>query len=436
LAISCKVFVTRHKPRRSPIDIKTILNKIQPIKSFVYSRVFFDPESKSLHIIAEVKPRSNGRVLCGGCGKQRPGYDTSEGNRLFKFVPLWNIPVSISYTMRRVQCPQCGVKTEKVPWADGKFASCNVFRHFLASWARRLSWKETATCFNTSWDNVCNSVKWVVDYGLKHRDLQGVEAIGVDEVAYSKGHNYMTLVYQIEDKSKRLIAVIKDRKTESLEGFFMKMGTSWCENIKVACSDMWRPYLKVIAEKLPNALNILDRFHIVKKLNEAVNKVRVEEVKQYKTDGYEPVMTGSKYCFLKRPENLTDKQSIQLNELLKYDYKTVRAYCHKEAFDAFWKYSSPYWAHWFMKKWCTRVMRSRLDPMKKFVKTLRNHEHLLMNYFKTNKKYSSGIVEGLNLRVNLSMRKAYGYRSFDLLQVSLYHTLGNLPEPEFTHKFT
>ena len=196
----------------------------------------------------------------------------------------------------------------------------------------------------------------------------------------------MTLVYQIEDKSKRLIAVIKDRKTESLEGFFMKMGTSWCENIKVACSDMWRPYLKVIAEKLPNALNILDRFHIVKKLNEAVNKVRVEEVKQYKTDGYEPVMTGS--------------------------------------------------THWFMKKWCPRVMRSRLDPMKKFVKTLRNHEHLLMNNLKTNKKYSSGIVEGLNLRVNLSIRKAYGYRGFNILQVSLYHTLGCLPEPEFTHKFT
>lgn len=100
--------------------------------------------------------------------------------------------------MRRVQCPTCGIRTEKIPWADGRFASCNVFRHFLASWARRLSWKETATCLNTSWDNVCNSVKWVVDYGLKHRDLQGVESIGVDEVAYSKGHNYMTLVYQIE----------------------------------------------------------------------------------------------------------------------------------------------------------------------------------------------------------------------------------------------
>lgn len=337
--------------------------------------------------------------------------------------------------MRRVNCSRCGVKVEQLPWSEGKHSCCKVYRHFLAVWARRLSWKETAQCFNASWDNVCRSVQWVVGYGLKHRDLEGVEAIGVDEVAYSKGHNYMTLVYQIDNAQKRLLAVIKDRKTESLDGFFDEMGATWCGKINVVCSDMWKPYLKVIADKLPRALNILDRFHIVKKLNEAVNKVRVEEVKKHKAGDFEPLLTGSKFCFLKRPENLSPKQSEKLEDLLQYDYKTVRAYFHKEAFDAFWKYDSPYWAKWFLKKWCTRVMRSQLEPMKKFVKTLRNHEDLLMNYFKANKQYSSGVVEGLNLRVNLSMRKAYGYRSFELLQVSLFHTLGDLPEPKFTHKF-
>ena len=337
--------------------------------------------------------------------------------------------------MRRVNCSTCGVKIEKTPWADGKYTSCNSFRSFLASWAKRLSWKETASRFHTSWDIVADSVKWVVEYGLKHRVLKGVQAIGVDEVAYSKGHHYMTLVYQIEKDNKRLIAVIKNRDTQSFDSFFEKMGPEWCSNIKVVCSDMWRAYLNVIAQRLPQALNVLDRFHVVKKLNEAVNKVRVEEAKNLKNNHYEPVMKGAKYCFLKRPENLTDKQSTKLNDILHYDLKTVRAYCHKEAFDTFWKYTSPYWARWFLKKWCFRVMRSRLEPMKKFVKTLRNHEDLLMNYFRANKEYSSGIVEGLNLRINLCMRKAYGYRSFKLLQVSLYHTLGDLPEPKSTHKF-
>ena len=337
--------------------------------------------------------------------------------------------------MRRVDCKQCGVKVEKIPWAQGKHSCCDSYRHFLAHWAKKISWKETAESFNTSWDNVCRSVKWVVDYGLKHRDLSGVTAIGVDEVAYKKGHQYMTLIYQIDKGRKRLLGVVEKRTEKALSGFFEELGSSWCEQIKVVCSDMWKPYLNVVKKYLPKALNVLDRFHIVKKLTEAVDNTRREETKRLKDEGYDPVLTKSRYSYLKRPENLTEKQRLKLDDVLQYDLKTNRAYLLKESFDGFWQYNSPYWARWYMKKWCTRAMRSRIEPMKKFVKTLRNHEELLMNYFKAGKHYSSGIVEGLNLRINLTMRKAYGYKSFELLKVSLFHQLGELPEPEFTHKF-
>ena len=355
--------------------------------------------------------------------------------REFEFIPLWNIPIVFSYTMRRVDCPACGIKVEAVPWAQGKHSCCDVYRHFLASWARRLSWKETAACFHTSWDNVCRSVKWVVDFGLKHRDLEGITAIGVDEVTYSKGHRYMTLVYQIDGGCRRLLGVIRDRDTASLTGFFESLGAGRCSQIKVVCSDMWKPYLKVIAAMLPAALNVLDRFHIAKKLLEAVDEVRRQEARKLAAEGYEPILGKSRYCFLKRPRNLTVGQAAKLGDLLKYDLKTVRAWMLKESFDAFWQYNSPRWARWYLRKWCARAMRSRLAPMKKFVRTLRNHEELLMNYFKAGKHYNSGIVEGLNLRINLCMRKAYGYRSFELLQTTLFHTLRKLPEPKFTHRF-
>jgi len=421
--------------RRPPILIKTLLNKVHSIKSFVYDSVKLSGSGDSMRIIATVIPRANGKPRCSGCGKPRPGYDRMSPPREFEFIPIWNIPVSLSYTMRRVNCPTCGVKVEAIPWAQGKHASCDVFRHFLATWARRMSWKETAACFHTKWDTVCRSVKWVVDFGLKHRNLEDITAIGVDEVTYSKGHCYMTLVYQIDSGCKRLLGVIRDRDTQSLTSFFESFGVERCEKIKVVCSDMWKPYLNVIAAMLPAALNVLDRFHIAKKLGEAVDEVRREEAKQLATEGYEPVLKNSRYCFLKRRSNLTIRQATKLRDLLKYDLKSVRALALKESFDAFWQYESPHWARWFLKKWCTRAMQSRLAPMKKFVGTLRNHEDLLMNYFKAGKLYSSGIVEGLNLRINLCMRKAYGYRSFDLLQISLYHTLGDLPEPKFTHKF-
>jgi len=262
-----------------------------------------------------------------------------------------------------------------------------------------------------------------------------VTAIGVGEVAYKKGHQYMTLVYQIDQGSKRLLGVLNNRTEKTLRGYFEACGKDWCSKIKVVCSDMWKPYLNVIKEKIPKALNVLDRFHIVKKLNEAVDQTRREEVRRLKNEGYEPVLKKSRYSYLKRPENLTEKQKAKLKDVLHYDLTTNRAYLLKESFDGFWQYDSPYWARWYLHKWCTRVMRSKIEPMKKFVQTLRNHEDLLMNYFKAGKHYSSGIVEGLNLRINLSMRKAYGYRSFDLLKTSLFHQLGDLPQPEFTHKF-
>ncbi len=429
------LFTTTYPPRRPPITLKTLLNTVHPLKRFVYEGVDFDREAGKQIIIAEIRPRSNSKARCSGCSKPAPGYDRASTARLFEFVPIWGIPVYLSYSMRRVDCRTCGVKVEQVPWARGKNTCCDVYRHFLASWARRLSWVETARCFRTSWDTVFRSVRWVVDYGLKNRTLENIDALGVDEVAYSKGHRYMTLVYQIDKGRKRLLGVIKDRNTGSLRGFFEEFGKQRCQSIKVVCSDMWKPYLNVIAEMLPKALNVLDRFHIAKKLGEAVDQVRKDEAARLHREGYDPVLKKSKYCFLKRPENLTSNQALKLDEVLQYDLKTTRAYFLKESFDAFWHYNRHQWASWFLHKWCARAIRSRLEPMKKFVRTLRNHEELLMNYFKAGKVYSSGIVEGLNLRINLSMRRAYGYRSFEIMKTALFHQLGDLPEPEFTHRF-
>ena len=140
-----------NKPtRRPPILLKTLLNKVRRIKSFVYHSVSLSGTGDSMRIIAKVIPRTNSKPRCSGCGKHRPGYDRISLPREFEFIPIWNIPVALSYTMRRVDCPACGIKVEAVPWAQGKHASRDVFRHFLASWARRMSWKETATCFRTN----------------------------------------------------------------------------------------------------------------------------------------------------------------------------------------------------------------------------------------------------------------------------------------------
>ena len=417
--------------------IETLLNRVYWIKSFVYVGVSIQRIGRRDAIVVDIKARQNSLPACSRCGKTGQVYDHMPNNRQFEFIPLWNIPVYFHYTMRRVDCEECGVRVERVPWAEGKSPVTKPFALFLARWAKRLSWKETAKSFCTTWDTVFRSVKLIVEYGLKYRQLDGITAIGVDEIQYRKGHQYLTLVYQINLGTRRLLFVGKERKAKTLLRFFRDFGKERCEKLEFVCSDMWKAYIKVIKKKAPDALHILDRFHIVQKLGQAIDKIRAAEVKRLAAEGYdEEVLKHTKYCFLKKEENLTEKQKTKLTDVLQYDLKSVRAYLLKESFQLFWNYKSPYWAEWYLNKWCARAMRSRLEPIKDFVRTIRRHQPLIMNWFKAQKQYSSGIVEGLNRKINLVTRKSYGFRNYEVLKIALFLTMGELPEPEFTHRFS
>ncbi len=379
--------------------VKTILNRVHKLKSFVYEEEELEEYKGKECIVVEIKARKNGHPVCSGCGERGSTYDHQREARYFEFIPLWWIVVYLRYVMRRVNCSHCGVKVELIPWCQGKNQLTVAYQLFLARWAQRLSWKEVAEVFPTTWDKVFKAVTYVVNYGIKHRDLSGIESIGVDEIQYGKGHQYLTLVYQIDQGSRRLLSVTRERTVKSFLYFFRTLGKDNIKSIKYVCSDMWPAYLKVIKKKLPKAIHVLDRFHIVKKLNEAVDLVRREESKQLKANGYEPVLKNSLYCFLKNKENLSAKQEENLNELLKYDLKSVRAYLLKESFQGFWQYTYAGSANKYLRLWCNRAMRSRLEPMKKFVRTVRRHEELMMNWFKAKKAYFSGVVEGLNWKI-------------------------------------
>jgi len=416
------------------MQVKTILNRCHRFKRFIYDKVRFVFYQGEPCLEVEVVPRRNSKAICSGCGRPAPLYDR-QGKRRFEFIPLWGYRVFLVYLMRRVQCTDCGVKIEQVPWSSGKQELTHTYQIFLARWAKKLSWKEVAVSFNTSWEKVFRAVEYVVQWGLEHRDLSAITAIGVDEIAWRKGHHYLTLVYQIDKGSTRLLWIGKDRTHKTLLRFFQFFGPARSQKLKYVCSDMWRPYINVIEKKAAQALHILDRFHIVAKLNKAIDEVRAGEHKQLQKDGYEPVLKNSRWCLLKRWENLTDKQEAKLNDLLQYNLRSVRAYLLKEDFNGFWEYVSPQWAEKFLDRWCTRVMRSRIEPMKKVAKTIRGHKPLILNWFKAKKAFSSGIVEGLNNKAKVTTRNSYGFRTYHGAEVALYHALGDLPVPPVTHRF-
>jgi len=256
----------------------------------------------------------------------------------------------------------------------------------------------------------------------------------VDEIQWRSSHTHLTLVYQITGV-KRLLWVSHDRTEQSLRKFFEALTDDVRAGIRFVCSDMWKPYLNVIAEQIPQALHVLDRFHIMRNMNVAIDEVRRQEVAQLRRDGYEPALTSSRWCLLKRPENLTDNQATKLAELLEYNLKSVRAHLLREEFQRFWEYASPAWAGKFLESWCTQALRSRLAPMKKVAKSLRRHRTLILNWFLALGTISAGVVEGFNGKAKLTTRKAYGFRTPQGIEFALFHVMGNLPEPEFTHRF-
>jgi transposase len=231
------------------------------------------------------------------------------------------------------------------------------------------------------------------------------------------------------------------RTVKSLLGFFVMLrregrrcGANLIQPIGFVCSDMWQAYRKVIVKKLPEALHILDRYHIVANLSKALDEVRAEEARKLKAEGWD-VLKNARWLLLRRRKRLDGRQRYKLRQILQWDLRTVRAYVLIEGLQALWDYCSPTYADRFLDAWCRRAMRSRLEPIKKVARSLRNHRELILNWFRAKKLYNNGIVEGLNLNVKLRFRQAYGYRRFDTVKTALYHQLGHLPEPKLTHRF-
>jgi transposase len=414
--------------------IQTILNRVEKFKSFVHGEARWEEHDDGPALVIQIEPRKNSRPFCAGCGRRGRPYDCLEERR-FEFVPIWGILVFWAYRMRRVDCKRCGVTVEMVPWGDGKNQLTTTYRWYLATWAKRLSWSEVGSIFRTSWDSVCRAVEHAVEWGLAHRDLSDVTALGVDEIAWARGHTYLTLVYDIGGETKRLLAVAEDRTEASLRCCLDSLGKPVCLEVKYVCSDMWRPYLNVIAELLGQAVHVLDRFHVMQQFSKALDEVRAEEAKRLVRDGYEPILKKSRWCLLTRPENLTDKQTVKLSELLRYNLRTVRAYLLREEFQRLWEYKSAWWAGKFLDEWTGRVMRSRLEPMKKIARSIRKHRPLILNWFRARGQVSAGAVEGLNNKVKLVTRKSYGFRTAKVAKLALLHNLGQLPQPKRTHRF-
>jgi transposase len=422
------------------LEVKTLLNRIQHFPGFVYQDIRLRSPSRRLSMEVTLAAHQGMDGKCSKCLQPAPGYDRLP-ERWWRFIPLWGIITWYRYAPRRVECAQHGVVVEHMPWSEGHRPITRAMMGFLARWAKHLSWRQTARAFQTSWECVYRSVEWFTRWGLAHRQLEGVEAIGVDEIHWgqSKGANkFLTVIYQIDGHCRRLLWVGPKRTQATLCRGLAALGPEVVGGLRFVCSDMWRPYLNVIAAKAGQALHVLDRFHITMHLNQAVDRTRRAESTRLRTEASAQAahLKEMRWKLLRRGSRVRGKARCQLKVLVASKLATARAWILKETFDHFWSYKSLTWAGYFLDDWTWRALRSRIEPMKKVARMLRSHQALLLNWFKAKGEISSGAVEGLNNKIRVVTRRSYGFRTFDAMEIALYHTLGRLPEPdESAHRF-
>jgi transposase len=406
---------------------------------FVYQEVRMQERGRAVVIEITLQPHGGIRGRCSQCRRAVPGYDRLPERR-WQFVPLWGIATWFRYAPRRVQCPEHGVVVESLPWSDGKRPLTLALMGFLARWARRLSWRETARVFQTSWESGYRSVEWFVAWGLAERQLAGVESMGVDEIHWGHGlraANFLTVIYQIDGHCRRLLWVGQRRTEATLRRGLKALGPEVVKGLRFVCSDMWKPYLSALATEAGQALHVLDRFHITLHLNQAVDQVRRAESARLRAASQAAAqqLKHTRWTLLRRGSRVRGRARQKLQALLASKLQTARAWELKETFAHFWKYRSVTWAGAFLDYWTWRAMRSRLEPMKKVARMLRSHEELILNWFRAKGEISTGAVEGLNNKIRVVTRRSYGFRTYKAMEIALYHTLGRLPEPESAHRF-
>ena len=424
------------------LQVKTILNAIQHFPGFVYQDIHLRRHRDGRPERIEIKIESHESISakCSRCFRAAPGYDRL-AERRWLFVPLWGIVTWFLYAARRVQCPEHGVVVEHLPWSDGKRPVTIAMMCFLSRWARRLSWRETARVFHTSWECVYRSVEWFVQWGLAHRKLESVWSIGVDEIHWGKSKradNFLTVIYQIDGHCRRLLWVGKRRTQATLRRGLVALGDEVVGGLRFVCSDMWKPYLNVVAAKASQAVHVLDRFHITSHLNQALDQVRRAESGRLRASASAQAahLKNMRWKLLRRHSRVRGRARVQLGRLLRSKLQTARAWALKDLFEHFWTYRSVRHATYFLDYWTWRALRSRIEPMKKVARMLRSHQVLLLNWFRAKGEISSGAVEGLNNKIRVVTRRSYGFRTYEAMEIALYHTLGRLPEPnEFTHRF-
>ena len=402
----------------------TFIRKALGLKAHRVVKVEGDEVAKEL--VVHLDRREHCRRHCGECGRAAEWVaPTRRPTRRWRALALHEHVMTVVYAPCRVRCPRgCGLRIERVPWADKWQRVTHALARAVARLARELTWRAVAQHFRLNWKTIAAVVEGAVLWGLAHRRWEPLHVIGIDEVGRRKGQQYLTIVYDLARGC--IVWVGRNRDTGTIERFFTWLGPRRARAIHTVCCDMWSVYIDAVETHLPQAALVFDRFHLSQHLNRAVDEVRRQAWRQL--DGADKAaFKRTRFLWLKNPENLAQDERTRLSTPLRINSPIVKAYLLKEDLRRFWTYRRTAWAGGHLLQWLWRASHSRLEPFKKLERMLRTHLDGILVWTKL--RVSNGALEGMNNKVKVISHRAYGYRTTWTYMANIYHCCAAPPLP-------
>ena len=377
-------------------------------------------EDGKVEVFVTASPSAEMR--CPECQAVSPRYDKRQ--RRWRHLDTCQYQTELVAEVPRVSCTEHGIKQIDVPWADERSRFTALFEILVIGWLKEASISAVARQLGLGWDAIDGVMQRAVARGLERRDTTSdYPDLDVDETAFRKRHDYVTVIS--DPGTGAVIHLCDDRKKQSLKDFYASLSDAQREGIRTISMDMWPAFITATQESIPDADSKIafDRFHVAQHLGKAVDKVRRDEHKKLNSEG-NPILSGTKHDWLYASGNMPRKRKSAFRELCDSTLKTARAWAWKEAAALLWHYVSRTWARKAWQQWYAGAIRSRLEPIKRVARMIKNHLWGIINAIVTGTTNAG--AESINSRIKMVKVRSRGFRNKERFKTAIYFHLGGL----------
>jgi transposase len=397
-----------------------VITKLLKFKGFRAVDWWFEERNR---FIILARPYKNG-CCCPECGRRGSVVQVLSPRR-WRDNPVCGWTVWLEHCPREILCPTHGRVIEEIPWADRFSRITYRLEYALLKYCQIMTQKAAAELLHLPKSTLSDLLHRAVTRIREGHRIRGLKTVGIDEISYAMGHKYATLVYDLDRAC--VVWIGRGKGRETIDRFFTDVLSPYQKaQIKWACCDLSEAYMGAIQTHCPNATMVLDRFHIVKALNAAVDEVRKEQWR-LATDSQRKVLKGLRWLLYRHSSTRSRGDTRTLKGLERGNRRIYRAWRLKDEFELFWEYRAPWAAERFLKNWMTSALRSRLESLRKFVSMLRRNLPGILAF--VTRRLTNAISEGTNRIIRIVQNRASGYGTLEAFSDMIFLTVGDLNIP-------